>query len=231
VLDALRAEDRAGLSDDLEIVSIPARAWLAPYTGPEHHVDFPLDAVLSIVASLRSGDSIEVGTIGREGFLETDTELEADSERRGTFCQIAGEVARMPLERFRERMTRNASFARMMRRSTAATLFGTQQITACHARHRVQAQCARWLLATRDRVGRDALVLTHDSLAVLLGVRRASVSVALQSLQGAGAIVIHRGMVAVVSPARLRAASCECYEDCKEAYRSALFEPLTLAYG
>ena len=172
------------VADDVEIVSLASRRWLAPYGGPRHHVDFPIDAVISIVATLRSGDAIEVGTIGREGFMETDAALESDTARRGSFCQVAGDVARMPLSRFRERMDANGAFARLMRRSVTATLFNVQQLAACNAKHRVEAQCARWLLMTRDRVGRDAFPLTHESLANLLGVRRASVSVAMQRARG-----------------------------------------------
>ena len=182
--------------------------------------------MISIVATLRSGDAIEVGTIGCEGFLETDAALESDTARRGSFCQVSGDVARMTLGRFRARMDDNSSFARLMRRSVTATLFSVQQLAACNAKHRVEAQCARWLLATRDRVRRDAFPLTHDALALLLGVRRASVSVAIQSLEAAGAIVHQRGMVTISGPASLRAASCECYEDCKETSRQALLDPL-----
>jgi CRP-like cAMP-binding protein len=228
LLDALWSADGAGLSSDVEIVALPARRWLAPYGGPRHHVDFPIDAVISIVATLRSGEAIEVGTIGCEGFMETDAALESDTARRGSFCQVAGDVARMPLARFRERMEANGPFARLMRRSVTATLFNAQQLAACNAKHRVEAQCARWLLMTRDRVGRDSFPLTHESLGTLLGVRRASVSIAAQALQAAGAIVHERGTVTIVGPAALSAASCECYEDCKDASRDALREPLLL---
>ena len=225
LLDALSIDDGFGLRGDVEIVTLPARRWLAPYGGPRHHVDFPIDAVISIVATLRSGDAIEVGTIGCEGFMETDAALESDIARRGSFCQVAGDVARMPLMLFRQHMDANGSFARLMRRSVTATLFNVQQLAACNAKHRVEEQCARWLLMTRDRVGRDSFPLTHDALAILLGVRRASVSLAVQSLQAAGAVVHERGMVTVIGEAELRARSCECYEDCKDSSRLALLEP------
>jgi CRP-like cAMP-binding protein len=229
LLDMLSGADRSGLSSDVEILTLPSRRWVTPYAGPKHHVDFPIDAVISIVATLRSGDAIEVGTVGCEAFLETDAALECDTARRGSFCQVAGDVARMTLARFRERMEENTSFARLMRRSVTATLFSAQQLAACNAKHRVEAQCARWLLATRDRVRRDAFPLTHDSLGVLLGVRRASVTVAIQSLEAAGAIVHERGMVTITGAAALRAASCECYEDCRETSRQVLLDPLLAA--
>lgn len=227
LLDSLSAADRSSIDAEVEMIALPSRQWLAPYGGPRHHVDFPIDAVISIVASLRSGDAVEVGTIGCEGFLETDAALESDTARRGSFCQIAGEVARMPLERFRAWMDDRPSFARLMRRSVTATLFSAQQLAACNAKHRVEEQCARWLLATRDRVKRDAFPLTHDALAILLGVRRASVSVAIQALEAGGGIMHARGTVMVIDADALRRAACECYDDCKEASRQALGEPLT----
>ncbi|MEA2718179.1 MAG: hypothetical protein QOJ39_43 [Candidatus Eremiobacteraeota bacterium] len=231
LLDNLSGNDRSDLGEDLEIVELPSRQWLAPYSGPRHHVDFPIDAVISIVATMRNGDAVEVGTVGCEGFMETDAALESDTVRRGSFCQISGKVARMPLLRFRERMDDSAAFARLMRRSVTATLFNAQQIAACNAKHVLEQQCARWLLMTRDRVGRDSFPLTHDSLSTLLGVRRASVSLALQSLQTRGAIVQHRGHVTIANVEALRAASCECYEDCTDAFGLSLLDPTLATAG
>ncbi|MDB5026550.1 MAG: Crp/Fnr family transcriptional regulator [Candidatus Eremiobacteraeota bacterium] len=230
LLDTLSGSDRSDLRNDLEIVTLPSRQWLAPYGGPRHHVDFPINAVISIVATMRNGDAVEVGTVGCEGFMETDAALESDTARRGSFCQISGNVARMTLDRFRERMDDSGSFARLMRRSVTATLLNAQQIAACHAKHRVEEQCARWLLMTRDRIGCDSFPLTHESLAILLGVRRASVSVAAQSLQACGAIVHYRGQVTIADAKKLQAASCECYADCTDAFDEALAVPV-LAIG
>jgi CRP-like cAMP-binding protein len=222
LLDAFFGTNAVAVRPDLEIVTLPARTWLAPYAGPRHHVDFPIDAVISVVATLRSGDAVEVGSVGREGFVETDAALESDAARRGWFCQIAGDVVRMPLAAFRERMERDSAFARFMHRNAAATLFTAQQYAACNARHDVKERTARWLLATRRRVQRDGFALTHESLAMLLGVRRATVTDALGALQDAGAIEQRRGRVTVSDERALRAAACECDEECEDAYRQSL---------
>jgi CRP-like cAMP-binding protein len=128
----------------------------------------------------------------------------------------------MPLRAFRERMDDDSAFARLMRRNAAATLFTAQQYAACNARHDVKERSARWLLATHRRVERAGFPLTHESLAMLLGVRRATVTEALGSLQDAGAIAQQRGRVTVLDERALRAAACECDEECEAAYLESL---------
>jgi sulfite reductase beta subunit-like hemoprotein len=105
-----------------------------------------------------------------------------------------------------------------MRRNVRATLFSAQQFAACNVKHSILQRCARWLSMTQDRVERGGFVLTHEFLAIMLGVRRASVSEAAEALQTLGAITYQRGAVAVVDRALLNAAACECYEACKLAF-------------
>ena len=175
LLDALSGGDRSALADDVEIVTLPSRHWVAPFAGPRHHVDFPIDAVISIVATLRSGDAIEVGTIGCEGFLETDAALESDTARRGSFCQVSGDIARMTLGRFRARMDDNSSFARLMRRSVTATLFSASSwpraMPSTASRRNARGGCSRRETACA------AMLSAHAQRARrFLGMQRASVS-------------------------------------------------------
>src|ERR1700737_4872588 len=81
----------------------------------------------------------------------------------------------------------------------------------CNRLHSVEERCARWLLMGRERVGRDTFPLTHEGLASLLGVRRASVTEAAGVLQGQGIIEYHRGSITILDPQRLEAAACEDY--------------------
>ena len=128
----------------------------------------------------------------------------------------------MTLESFERHMTASAPFARLMLHNVRATLFSAQQFTACNVKHSVQQRCARWLAMTVDRVGAPQFALTHDFLAIMLGVRRAGVSEAADALHRAGAIAYHRGQVTVLDRALLEAAACECYQACKDVFAASL---------
>jgi CRP-like cAMP-binding protein len=222
VLDALPALELAGVEDDLEIVTLSAHQVTQSMGGTMQHVDFPIDAVLSVVATLANGDTVEVGTFGRESFVEADAALDSHQSSRTAFCQVSGRVRRMSVERFDEHMTTSAPFARLMRHNVRAALFSTQQFVACNVKHSVLQRCARWLSMTADRVGGGQFRLTHDLLAILLGVRRAGVSEAADALHRIGAIEYHRGVVTVVDKRILDSAACECYHVCRDAFVTSL---------
>jgi CRP-like cAMP-binding protein len=222
VLDALPPLDLAGVEHELEIVTLAAHQFTHSIGGTMHHVDFPIDAVLSVVATLVNGDSVEVGTVGRESFVEADAALDSAISSRTSFCQVKGRVGRMTIERFDERMKTSAPFARLMRRNVRATLFSAQQFVACNAKHSVLQRCARWLCMTADRVGSAQFTLTHDFLSIMLGVRRAGVSEAADVLSRLGAIRYARGLVTVLDAELLEGAACECYGACRQAFVTSL---------
>lgn len=224
LLDALPQKDLVGLAADLQTVELAAHQFTQSVGSVMNHVDFPIDAVLSVVATLKNGDTVEVGTIGSEGFVETDAALSSSLSRRTAFCQVRGRVLRMSIERFDHRMGSSVTFARLMRRNVQASLFTAQQFTACNTKHSLLQRCARWLSMTADRVGSTEFTLTHDFLSIMLGVRRAGVSEAADALQRTGAITYHRGRVTVLDPDLLNATACECYEACKHAFAASLLE-------
>ena len=96
-------------------------------------------------------------------------------------------------------------------RYTQALLTQVAQCSACNVYHPVEARCARWLLQTHDRVRGDEFPLTQDFLALMLGVRRASVSETAGALQARGLIRYHRGVITIVNRKGLEAAACDCY--------------------
>jgi CRP-like cAMP-binding protein len=224
LLDALPRSDRIGLEADLEILSIAAHKLTQSVGNAMSHVDFPIDAVLSVVATLENGDTVEVGSVGSEGFVESDAALNCAVSQRTSFCQVRGTIGRMTIERFEARMTGSATFARLMRRNVRAALFSAQQFAACNAKHSVLQRCARWLSMTEDRVGNPEFNLTHEFLAIMMGVRRASVSEAADELQTSGAIRYRRGAVTVLDRKLLNSSACECYEACKLAFTASLRE-------
>jgi CRP-like cAMP-binding protein len=176
LLDSLPLSDRADLEGDLTTVMLEAHDSMHVAGSSVTFVYFPIDAVLSVVATLEDGDDVEVGTVGNESFVETDAALDSKFAQRTSFCQVRGSVRRMSIGRFEARMAGSSTFARSVRRNVRATLFSAQQFAACNVKHSIQQRCARWMSMTHDRVGGVGFILTHEFLAIMLGVRRASVS-------------------------------------------------------
>jgi CRP-like cAMP-binding protein len=222
VLDARSKSDRERMAPGMHVRAMERREPTHQRGERLQHVDFPIDAVMSVVATFANGDVCEVGTVGRESFVEADGALDSDVARRNVFCQVAGSVVRMPLSAFEQELRVNVPFARSIRRNVSARLFTSEQFAACNLKHPLIERCARWLLMTRDRVGRDEFPLTHDLLSIMLGVRRAGVSAAAAALQATGAISYRRGVVVVHDNALLTRAACECYQHTKDAFEQSL---------
>ena len=182
------------------------------------HLYFPIDAVISVVAVMRDGTQIDVVTVGREGLSGAQVLLDGAEASSLTWCQVAGDAYLADFPTFLELCARHRPFRELIERYLSAQLDVMAQSIACNRLHYVKERCARWILMTHDRVGRDQFPLTHEALATMLGVRRAGVSIAAAALQQAGYIRYARGKFSVVQRAGLEAASCECYEAINAAF-------------
>jgi CRP-like cAMP-binding protein len=121
------------------------------------------------------------------------------------------DAERLGIDAFRQELARGGALSIMMGRYAQTTVRQMMQSTACNALHHVTERCPRWLLMTHDRVDGDSFHLSQEFLAVMLGVRRQTVSVVANTLQKAGLITYRHGHVTVLDRAGLEAASCECY--------------------
>ena len=212
ILAALPAADFDALAQQLRIVSLTRNEvtnLAEPRTG---FVDFPLDAMISVMASFSSGSSCEVAFIGREGFVEADAALTFGAAARTTICQIPGNVARLRADVFAAELNDRPTFDRLIRRSLRSRLYVTEQIAACNLRHTVTERLARWLLTTSESIRSGRVALTQETFAVMLGVRRAGVSEAAAELARKGAVTLGRAAITIADRAALRAAGCECYD-------------------
>jgi len=211
LLRALPSSDYAWLAAHLDEVTTRAGDVLVERDVRPDHVHFPQSGVISMVTFFESGGSVEVGTIGCEGIVGLSPFLATASSPNRTITQIDAVVRRMPVEVLMEGLAEHPAVDRVLRRYTDAYIAQVSQNAACNRMHDIGERCARWLLMTHDRVGSDTFALTHEFLAVMLGVRRAGVSEAAAALQRAGAIRYSRGRVTVTDRAALDRASCECY--------------------
>lgn len=182
-------------------------------------VFFPLTCVVSIVTVLGDGSAIETATIGREGMVGSFQALGDDRNPNGrAVIQMAGRLLRVDAAVFRHQLRRDPMLAAAIGAYLRALIVQISQSVACGAAHSVRERLARWLLQTSDRVASSDVQLTHEFLAHILHVRRASVTVALGELQGLGLVNTRRGGTAVLDHDGLAEQACECYARVNEEY-------------
>jgi CRP-like cAMP-binding protein len=203
-----------------EYVRLAEHAPIYDPGEPIPHVNFPLCGLLSVVATSRDGGMIEVGPIGCEGMLGLPVFLGGGTDRLQAFVQVAPvDAVRLDTPVFLELIQDCPDFQRMMRRYAQWSYCRMAQCVLCARRHPVAKRIARWLLMCHDRLAQDQFPLTHEYLAQMLGVQRASVTIAAGALRKGGLIKYHRGMIGIPDRPRLERAACECNRVTAEEYR------------
>lgn len=198
-------------SDAMTLVTLRRGQVICRRESPITHCVFPFDSVISLVTRDSSGGGIETGVIGREGCAGIEGILGLDRALADAIVQMAGDAILVPLAAVREAAETTPALRRALLMFLGTLIGQLMQSAACNRLHAVEARCCRWLLAVRDRAGRDDLPLTHEFLAEMLGVRRPTVTLVLQSLQQAGLINGSRGRVAILDREGLAHAACDCH--------------------
>jgi CRP-like cAMP-binding protein len=181
--------------------------------------------VASWLAPDGEGNQIEVATIGNEGLVGLTVFLDRGTTLGRLECQIAGSGWRMSADAFCDAAEPPGPFRDLLSRYTQAVMTQMAQTAVCNRLHEVNERCARWLLLTHDRVDGDHFNLTHEYLAVMLGVRRASVTVAAGILAQAGLITYHRGHVEILDREGLEAAACACHGIVRDMFERLIGTP------
>lgn len=211
ILSLLPPNERESVLERAELVTIRPKEVVYAREQPIQWAHFPEDCVISLVTELENGDVVEAMTVGNDGFAGLAVFHGLPSSRLTAIGQISGESRRVPAEDFKRFMESCPSLYRLLHRYSQFVFETVSQSAACNRLHVIEQRCARWLLMSQDRVGRDRFDLTQEFLAVMLGVRRPGVTVAMGLLQKAGLITHRRGNITVVNRAGLEKVSCECY--------------------
>ena len=219
----LSHEEYNRLEPHLEQVQLEFRQVLSEPGRPIEHVYFPNSGVLSWLAVLEDGSSVEVATIGNEGMTGIRLLLGAETAPARVIVQVPGSAMRLSSAQLKvATFRRDSSLVHILHRYLSAFLTQVTQSVACNTLHPLVQRLARWLLMTHDRVQADQFPLTHELLAMMLGVRRASVTEVARKLQNAGLIRYVHGKITVLNRAGLEAASCECYRAVKKDFDELL---------
>jgi CRP-like cAMP-binding protein len=186
LLAALPPDDLARLRRWLHPVELPHQRVLHVAREPIEAVYFPETGYVSALAYMEDGDAAEVGMVGREGFIGLPLLLGAECDDIEAMVQSPGTALRMAAAEFREELERIPAFRTLLLRYALVHHGQVARTAACNGRHHTDQRLARWLLMAHDRARTDEFPMTHEFLAMMLGVRRAGVTVAAGQLQKAG---------------------------------------------
>jgi len=226
LLNGLSGESLAELTRDLQPRELAARAHVVAVGQVIEAVYFPLSCVCATVAQGNRGIGVEVATVGNDGMTGLPVFLGVDGVASlDTYVQLPGMALCMSAAAFRGHLAKDTLLASIMSRYTQALLTQLAQGSACNRLHSAEQRCARWLLMTHDRLDRDDFALTHELIAQMLGVRRATVTEIAGALQDAGAIRYARGVMTVANRGILRSRACECYDFIQAEYARLLPPP------
>jgi CRP-like cAMP-binding protein len=222
LLDLLAPAQFDRLRPDLTEEVLPRNRTVQERGKQVKSVIFPTSGTISIVAMMLDGASVEVGIVGREGMLGFQSVLGDDVSLNQAMVQIPGSALRMPANILRQEAEANPRLRAILLRYVQAVLNSATQSAACNRAHLLEQRLAGWLLTACDRAGADRLLLTHEFIAMMLGVRRAGVTVAALSLKSAGLIDYEHGRITIADREGLEVAACECYEVTKREYARLL---------
>jgi CRP-like cAMP-binding protein len=199
LLAALSPSDFGLLQPHLRPLSLPVFKDLEI---PDRRIDsvyFMEAGIASVVAVQGKQTRIEVGLIGREGMSSTAVVLGADQSPHSTYMQVAGDGQRLPANELRKAMIASASLRNLLLKFAQVFMVQTAHTAIANARAHIDQRLARWILMAHDRTQNPALPLTHEFLALMLGVRRAGVTEALHSLRGHKLIETHRSHILLLN--------------------------------
>jgi CRP-like cAMP-binding protein len=218
LLATLRNDTYARLK--AEIVPLHLAETLYDPDDQVAHVYFPgRNTMVSLIAETAEGESAEVGVTGSEGVVPTAPILGADTTPHKLFVQISGIAYRVAADDLREECAANEQFRMALLRYTQALFVQISATALCNRLHEVEQRLARWLLISQDRTQNQEIPLTHEFLAKMLGVNRASVSLNAELLKKAGIIDYRRGKIRIVDRRALESVSCACYAEVKTRYQ------------
>jgi CRP-like cAMP-binding protein len=218
LLASLPADAIQQLMPHLAPVDLPTSRILEEANQAADGVYFLEGGICSVVARMENGASVEVGVIGRDGFVGMSSVLGSGCSPNRYFMQIPGYGFRVKTRVLTELADTCTPLRMCLLRSVHGLLVQTAQTAACNRLHELQERMARWLLMRRDRLQSDQILVTQESLATMLGTRRSSVTVAVGILQKAGLITCTRGHVSILNNAGLADAACECYQVVHDEY-------------
>jgi CRP-like cAMP-binding protein len=225
LLSSLSVADAAAVQPHLKSIHLEHQKVLFEAGDPVTQVYFPTSAIVSLVVSLSTGETVEAAMVGQDGAVGAAAALDGKISINRAVVQIPGDSLVCEANALKGAALQSQTLLSLFMRHEQTVLVQAQQSAACMATHDVEARLCRWLLRARDLTGGDTLPFTQEFLAEMLGVRRTSVSTVAHTLQRAGMIRYARGKIQILDAEALREGACECYATVKSQYEALLGLP------
>jgi CRP-like cAMP-binding protein len=219
-IDAVRKNFLLATLHDDELKRVVSKAELMPFelgkviyeSGDTiKYAYFPTTAVVSMLYVMENGGTAEIGIIGNDGMLGVSLFLGGGSTTSRAIIQSAGIMLRVKPEDLHKEFALAGRFQELLLRYTQALMTQISQTAVCNRLHSVDQQLCRWLLLSHDRLETDKLVMTHDLISNMLGVRREGITLAAKKLATKMLIKNTRGTIKILDREALEDAACECY--------------------
>ncbi len=219
LLSALPARDLALLQPNLSHVRLELRRPIEEPNQSIKHVYFPDEGIVSVVADGSRARESEIGIIGREGMTGINVVMGNDRSPHQSYVQVAGKGQRMSADSLRQAMRESPPMRETFLHFAQAFMVQTAHTAVANGRANIEQRLARWLLMAHDRMDGNELPLTHEFLSLMLNVRRAGVTIALQALSSNGLISTNRGLITVIDRRGLKAAANGIYGIPEDEYQ------------
>lgn len=226
LLAALSTESFARLQPHLEPVDLPLKTVLVHRDKPIEHVHFIESGLASIVATSTDGESVEVGHVGWDGMTGTPLLMATDQTPNRIFMQIAGHGLRVPTSDFQTTMYADTRMRDLLLRYTHSYEIQLSHSALANGRFNMNERLARWLLMCHDRIEGDDVLLTHEFLSLMLGVRRSGVTNAIHIIEGFGIIKATRGNIHIFDRERLEELAGGAYGTPEREYERLVGRPV-----
>lgn len=225
LLAGLPRVERQSLLAHCEYVELTAPMPLEESQGRLRHAYFPVDSTISVLAPAGKRRSLEIGAVGCEGLFGPESGTEVDWFELKGLIQGSGHAWRVEAATLWNLATQHDSLNTLLLKYLHVLLVQTARSVACCRFHSLEQRLARWLLSHGDRSWSQDLQVTHDQLALMLGARRAGVTVAAGQLEQRGLIACGRGHILVLDRAGLIEAACGCYQQDRQTYEQGMRVP------
>jgi len=213
ILLSLPANTLSSLLPHLDSIELERGAVVKKVEEPIDHNYFVESGLISVIKTMRNGQVVEVGAIGNEGMTDPLSAFGIDRATLDTIVQISGSAYRIRSDILQQAAREDICLKDRLENYLRFSIRQLTQTSACNGLHSLDRRCCRWLLIADDCTQSNDIHLTHEFLAMMLGVLRPSVSLALGGLKRDGLIDHAHGSIKVKNRKALEKRSCECYQD------------------